>query len=83
MEEQLKHITETINGYKVKDLRWLPMDNIIVGMVLDPIWSNPKLHDGYVSCKWRKNGACVKEKERTDLTLKMDYGKQKNNTIQT
>jgi hypothetical protein len=83
MEEKIKHITETIKGYKVKDLRWLPMDNIIVGLVKDPIWGNPKLHDGYVSCKWRKNGACVKEKERTDLTLKMDYGKQKDNNIQT
>lgn len=71
MEETLKKITKTIQGYPVKDLRWLPLDNIIVGMVLDPIWSNPKLHDGYVTCKWRKNGACVKEKERTDLTLKM------------
>ncbi len=70
-EKELKKIKTTIQGYPVKDLRWLPTDNIIVGLVKDPIWGKPTLHDGYVTCKWRKNGACLKEKERTDLTLKL------------
>ena len=58
MEEILKNITETMGNYPVKDLRWLPTDNIIVGMVEDPIWGKPTLHEGYVTCKWRSNGRC-------------------------
>ncbi len=68
----LNNITETVDGYPVKDLRWLPVDNIIVGLVKCPIWGNDKLHDGFVSCKWRKNGACVKDKDRKDLKLKIE-----------
>lgn len=68
----LNNITQTVEGYPVKDLRWLPVDNIIVGLVKCPIWGNDNLHGGYVSCKWRKNGACIKDKERKDLYLKME-----------
>ena len=68
----LNNITETVEGYPVKGLRWLPVDNIIVGLVKCPIWGNDKLHNGFVSCKWRKNGACVKDKDRKDLKLKIE-----------
>lgn len=71
MEERLKSITETVYGYKVKNLRWLPMDNIIVGLVKCPLIGNPKLHDGYISNKWRANGTNIKERFRNDLNLKM------------
>jgi hypothetical protein len=68
----LDKIIETVNGYPVKDLRWLPTDNIIVGLVKCPIWGRESLHNGYVSCKWRKNGVCVKDKNRMDLNLKIE-----------
>jgi len=70
--ENLNKITQTVEGYPVKDLRWLPVDNIIIGLVKCPIWGKPTLHDGYVSCKWRKNGLNVRDKERKDLTLKIE-----------
>lgn len=73
MNDYIKDITQTSEGYKVKDLRWLPLDNIIVGLVQDPIWANPNLHDGYVACKWRKNGSCLKEKNRPDLKLPIQF----------
>jgi hypothetical protein len=49
MQEILKNITETQNCSPVKDLRWLPLDNVIVGLVKDDYWSNVKIHEGYVS----------------------------------
>lgn len=65
----LDKITHTVEGYRVKDLRWLPLDNIIVGLVECPFWGSEKRP--FVSCKWRKNGFNVKDKNRPDLTLKM------------
>jgi hypothetical protein len=73
--EILKHITETIEGYEVKDLRWLPLDNIIVGLVKPP-YNNPKVHNGFESCAWKKNGYPTnRNKGRKDLILKMNYEK--------
>ena len=67
--ENLDKITQTIEGYPVKDLRWIALDNIIVGLVKCPFWGTDKRP--YVSCKWRRNGYNVKDKNRPDLTLKM------------
>lgn len=63
----LDKITHTIEGYRVKDLRWLPLDNIIVGLVECPIWSTEKRP--FVSVKWRKNGLNLIDKSRTDLNI--------------
>ena len=68
-----KEITQTVEGYPVKDLRWLPLDNVIVGLVKCPIHGRENLHDGFVSCKWRKNGSCIKDKNRPDLKLKIIF----------
>lgn len=54
--EELNKITETIEGYPVKNLRWLPLDNIIVGMVKCPYMGKPNLHEGYISGMWKRNG---------------------------
>lgn len=69
---ELDKITHTIEDYEVKNLRWLPIDNIIVGLVKCPIWGIPHLYDGYVSCKWNRKGFNLKDKSRKDLTLKMN-----------
>lgn len=54
---ELKQITQTIEGYPVKDLRWLPLDNIIVGLVKCPYMGKPTLNEGYVSGMWKRNGS--------------------------
>jgi hypothetical protein len=72
--ENLDNIKETIDGYLVKDLTWLPVDNVIRGMVQDPIRGRDNLHNGYVVCTWRRNGSLTPKyggKERNDLYLKM------------
>lgn len=65
----LDKITQTVEGYPVKDLRWLPVDNIIVGLVKCPVWGRENLHGGYVTCKWRRSGTNIKDKTRIDLNL--------------
>lgn len=73
MQETLKTITETIEGWKVKELRFLPLDNIIVGLVEDKQFGSPRLYDGFVSCQWTKQGKPLKfNKGRKELILKMD-----------
>jgi hypothetical protein len=70
--EQLQAITTTIEGYPVKNLRWLPLDNIITGLVQCPTLGNPNLHDGYISGMWRKSGHPTNRiKGMTELTLKI------------
>lgn len=54
---ELKQITQTVEGYPVKDLRWLPLDNIIVGLVKCPYMGKPTLNEGYVSGMWKRNGS--------------------------
>jgi len=73
MTEIIPTITQTIEGYPVKNLKWNPIDNIIVGQVLCPIIGRNNLHDGYVTLTWRKNGTCIKEKNRPDLKLEIKY----------
>lgn len=57
----LEKINKTIGGHYVKDLRYLPLDNIIVGLVLCPIFGKPTLFDGYVSIQWNKKGVPIKK----------------------
>ena len=54
---ELKQITQTVEGYPVKDLRWLPLDNIIVGLVKCPYMGKPTFNEGYVSGMWKRNGS--------------------------
>jgi len=73
MQDILKQITETVEGYPVKNLKWNVVDNIIVGQVKDP-FANPNLHDGWIVTQWRKNGSPTPRswgKNRKDIYLKM------------
>jgi hypothetical protein len=72
--ENLATVTETVSGYLVKDLTWLPQDGVIRGLVQDPIHGKPTLHNGYVVSTWRRNGKLMPKyggSDRTDLYLKM------------
>lgn len=71
IQAELNTITHTVEGYEVKSLRFIKMDNVIVGLVKCPIWGRDNLHNGFVSCKWRKNGSNLKDKGRTDLNIKL------------
>ena len=75
MQETLKQITETVDGYEIKDLRWLPIDNIFVGLVKCPVWGNESLHNGFISCSWTRRGKPTPKMnyhgKRPDLHLKM------------
>lgn len=73
MQDIIKTITQTIEGYPVKNLKFNQLDNIIVGQVLCPVIGRDNLHDGYVTLTWRKNGTCIKEKNRPDLKLLIKY----------
>ena len=75
MNEIIKNITETVEGYPVKNLKWNQLDNIIIGQVKDPIIGNPKHLDGYITVQWRKTGKPTNHfKGRDDLVLNMNYG---------
>jgi hypothetical protein len=70
--EQLAAITHTIEGYPVKALKWNPLDNILVGLVKDPMYGNPLLRDGFICVQWTKFGKPLKlNKGRKDLTLNL------------
>jgi len=70
--EQLSNIKQTTNGSLVKNLRWLPTDNIIVGLVRDAILGNPSINEGYVSGQWRSSGVPTNRiKGRIELSLEM------------
>ena len=73
MLEYINNITETLGGYPIRDLKWNARDNIIVGFVKDPIWGKEGIRNGFISCTWRKNGSCLKDKNRLDLRLKINY----------
>jgi hypothetical protein len=67
-------IKNTVEGYKVKDLSFDPVANIIVGLVLDPICGRIELRKGWVSCCWRTNGKPTKKFggiNRPDLNLEL------------
>ena len=73
MDDLIQTITETVEGYPVKNLKYNKLENIILGQVKDPDLGKPELHDGYVSGKWRTNGNYLKEKNRPELKLKINY----------
>lgn len=69
--ENLNKITHTIGGYPIKDIRYKKMDNLIVGLVQDPVCGRPELHNGFITVVWRKNGTVEPRygKNRTDLEI--------------
>ncbi len=72
-QDYLNTITETITGYPIKNLRWLKVDNIITGLVKDPVWGKENLHGGYISAQWTRKGIPTnKIKGREDLKLNID-----------
>ena len=73
MQDIIKTITQTVEGYPVKNLKFNQLDNIIVGQVKCPVIGRPELHDGYVTLTWRRNGTCIKVKDRPDLKLDIKY----------
>lgn len=78
--ESITNIKETQGGYPIKDLRWLPVDSIFVGLVKDPVFGKPTLRDGYVAAQWNKSGKPIKaNKGRAEMILKFDY--EKENTL--
>jgi len=67
---ELTDIKETIEGYPVIDLRWRPLDNIIVGRVYCPIM------DKVIAVTWRRNGSLTEKfggNTRKDLYLKINH----------
>lgn len=72
-QEYLNTITETATGIPVRNLRFLKVDNIIVGQVKDPVWGKETLHEGYISGQWTRKGIPTnKIKGRDDLKLKIN-----------
>jgi hypothetical protein len=72
--EHLKTITQTAEGYEVKDLVWKPTDNIIRGLVKCPVTGRDNFNNGFVVATWRKNGTLTLKyggASRTDLYLIM------------
>lgn len=68
----LANIKATVDGSEVKDLRWLSVDNIIVGLVKDKIYGKPHINKGYLSGQWRFDGTPVNRiKGRDELKLKI------------
>jgi hypothetical protein len=70
----LDKIIETVEGYSVKELAWLERDNVIRGKVKCPVQGNEDLHDGFITCVWRKNGSVIPRyggKDREYLNLKI------------
>jgi len=69
-KELLANIKTTIDGTEVKDLRWLSVDNIIVGLVKDELMGKPQINKGFLSGQWRKDGTPVNRiKGRNELAL--------------
>ncbi len=75
-QEYLNTIKATVSQFEVKNLRWLPVDNIIVGLVKDPIWGRETLHDGFISGQWNRKGVPTNRiKGREDLRLDINVEK--------
>lgn len=82
MNEILANIKTTVEGYDVKNLRFLPLDNIIVGQVKDPVWGKPELHDGFIAGQWKATGTPTnKIKGRNDLKLDIPNDNSKDDTV--
>lgn len=58
---QLETIEQTSGGYKLKNLRFIKLDNIIVGQVLCPTFGKPNLYDGYCTIQWNTSGIPIKK----------------------
>lgn len=58
---ELDKITETISGLEIKNLRYIAVDNIIVGHVKCPIFGKATLFEGYVTIQWNKNGFPIRK----------------------
>lgn len=58
---ELTNIVTTLGGYPLKNLRFISIDNIIVGQVLCPLFGKETLHDGYVSIQWSSKGIPIKK----------------------
>jgi hypothetical protein len=72
-DEQLNTITETVEGYHVKNLTWIARDGVIRGQVKCPVRGSETLHEGYVIATWRKSGKLMpKWGDRKDLNLKIN-----------
>jgi len=74
VEDKLEQIIRTIGGYEVKELRYKPLDRLILGFVKCPIWGKKELHNGYIAVAWRRNGNVLERyggKDREDLNLKI------------
>jgi len=72
LQERIKKITHTTEGYEVKNLVWKPLDNIIQGFVKCPARGRENFNDGFVVATWRKNGSLTEKyggANRTDLYL--------------
>jgi hypothetical protein len=70
MQDILNTINKTKNGYEVKDLRFLPVDNIIVGLVKCPILGRANLREGFICVQWTTKGKPLRiNKGREDLIL--------------
>jgi len=66
-QEYLNTITQTATGLPVKDLRWLPIDNIITGLVECPMLNKT------ISGQWRRNGTPTNRiKGRVELKLEIN-----------
>ena len=74
MEDFIKDITKTIEGFEVKNLKWNQLDNIIVGLVKDPMYGKDTIRDGFVCVQWSKYGKPIKlNKGRTELIIQLNY----------
>ncbi len=70
----LDTITQTVEGYEVKDLVWKKTDNIIRGLVKCPVVGRESFNNGFIAVTWRKNGSLTQSyggSERPDLYLKI------------
>lgn len=71
-------ITETVEGYPVKNILWKPNENIFTGQVKCPILGKPELRDGYITVTWRSNGSLTPKfggSNRKDLYLNLEMNK--------
>jgi len=78
-QEDLDLITESVEGYEVKNLVWKPNEKVIRGKIKCPFLGKPGFNDGFINCGWRKNGSIVSvagdidnKTNVQDLYLKID-----------
>lgn len=77
-EKELQEITKTETGIQVKNLRWLKVDNIIVGLVQCPMFGNPNINEGFIGGQWKKNGIPtnrIKGREELKLPINLENSK--------